>query len=90
MTEQEVGRLITKAVIDPDTRRRLFGPRKRAALLKLYDLDPDEIRALMGIQATNFQEFAQACLENGLVKDPFLFNPQRIPPTVPKPSPRQK
>jgi hypothetical protein len=90
MTEQEVSLLITKAVLDSDTKTRLLNPEKRAALLTLFDLDVNEVDLLMGIDVLNLEEFAQACIENGLVKDPINLNPRAIPTTVPKPSPRQK
>lgn len=90
MTEQEINLLITRALINPDTKTRLLNSQKRAALLALYDLDPNEVDLLMGIGSLNLEEFAQACIERGLVKDPLDLNPRRIPPTVPQPSPHRK
>ncbi len=95
MTEKEIGLLIAKSVLYPGIEERLLDPNKRAALLKNFDLDSDEVKALMKIRASNLHEFAQACIENGLVKKPLAYNPEEIiEPSIaqpfPKPSPRQK
>ncbi len=58
MSYRELNRLIGMAMVDPRFRKALLDGR-REEVLAAFDLTPEETAVLMGIQASNLQDFAQ-------------------------------
>lgn len=70
MPERDVETIIGKMVLDEEFRKKMLNPELKEQTLASYrsQLTPKEYETLLNIRASKIEDFAQACIDERIVR----------------------